>query len=137
MGKIITWKCEFCGDLFEKEYEYNNHIAQHKAINLINKKFPRVHQEGCEFTNGGFYVQRTKKWVEAFEREVIKETLKFEKKALKDANPNSYAWHRILDDYGSLFYCFSSRRLSFCRKCWKEWGQPYHANNCCKKHKEE
>jgi len=125
--KVLTEKCETCGDLFQDEEVYAAHINDHRLIVTSNSMFPPIKDEECKFVNGGWNVQRSKEWLEKYKLHITRIV------NIEGPPPYSYGWYRTLDDGGSSFYPLACRVLNICPKCFREWGQPYYANNCdCK-----
>ena len=123
-------KCEECGAVFENENKYQKHILTHGRMDDFTRKYPLVKDSGCDFANGGWTEQRSKKWFDSYLKDICKVIgpLKWDDK--KPVQPMSYVWYRILDDGNSPYYGLACRLLQVCQKCWREHGQPYYANNC-------
>jgi len=122
--EITVNKCEQCGALFESDSAYKKHIEKHNIITVINGAFPPVADKNCKFANGGWSMQRSKKWLADYKDRIT------EAVGIKDYPPFSYGWFRCLDDSGDMLYGVACRVLNICPKCYLEWGQPYYANNC-------
>ena len=130
--KLTIDKCEQCGELFEKEKEYSRHMKIHEALNGFAKRWPSVKDSGCSFANGEYHKQRDEKWFNAYKEDAINTIKKFHPSIVKDRAHWTYGFYRCLDDGDSMFYGISCRTLNICPTCFKEWGQPYYANKCCK-----
>ena len=129
--EIIVNKCEICGAIFQDEEKYAAHVNDHRLITIAQEAFPKVVDENnakyCEFVNGGWNVQISKEWLRRYKQRIAHIV------NIKDPSPYSYGWYRTLDDGGSMFYGLACRVMCVCPKCFREWGQPYHANHCdCK-----
>ncbi len=123
--EIKAYKCEYCGDVFESEIKYQEHIKQEQAIEEFEKKYPIVKAENkADFYNGKYSIQRSKSWYEEYKRDLLKIIPRIE------YPPFSYAWYRYLDDGDSPFYQLACRALCICEVCYKEWGQQYYKENC-------
>jgi len=86
--------------------------------------FDSVDDPDLEFVNGGFFVQRSKEWLNEY-KQWIEERI-----GPLSYTPWTYGWFRTLDDGGHALYGEACRALNVCPKCFKEWGQPYFANHC-------
>lgn len=128
--KVEVYKCEKCQKLFEDDKGYNLHIAKERALTEIDKQFPELKDSTCDFTNGHYSIQRNKDYYENYKDLVIKTIKQFSE--ADGYTPMSYGWFRCLDDGRSIFRGIACRILYICPKCYKEWGQQYYANNCCK-----
>jgi len=122
--KLVVSKCEDCGKIFESITEYSKHVEGELAIKHLQKKYPLVEDDTCKFANGGYSVQRTKKFYNGYKNTVIK-------MVNNRYIPMSYGWFRCLDDGGSIYYSVACRISCICKNCYKEWGQQYYANKCC------
>jgi len=126
MATITVNKCEKCEALFEDKEKYGIHIDRHAKEDAFNAKYPEVENEGCEFGNGKYSVQRTEEWFGLFIKDMLKEV---ESSDISYA-PFSYGWFRSLQDGGHWQYSLAYRWQCICNICFKEWGQPYYANHC-------
>lgn len=90
--------------------------------------FSEVDDPELNFANGGYGVQRSKSWLEAYKADILK------KLDIEDFTPWTYGWFRCLDDGGHKMYPAACRVLQVCPICFKEWGQPYYADQCMKSH---
>ena len=122
--KTTIDKCNQCGALFEDEAQYRKHIETHAILTVFEGAFPSVKDEGCKFANGGWTVQRSKDWLTRYKDRLVEVIGDI------DYPPFSYGWFRCLDDGGSPFYGIACRTLNICPQCYREWGQPFFANNC-------
>lgn len=122
--KVSIEKCEQCGALFEDEAKYADHMLMHQKLTVFDGAFPEVEDEGYNFANGGWAVQRDADWLKRYKDRILV--------MVGDLGytPQSYGWFRCLDDGGHAFYSRACRMLNVCPKCFREWGQPYYANNC-------
>ncbi len=102
-------------------------------------KYP-LKDKGCEFENGGWCYQRKDHEYLKFVDSLIK--------AIKDYEPwiakqykehgglkrehigSGYMIGRYLGDGSSELYKQYGTISNICPKCFREWGQPYYANNC-------
>lgn len=125
MSKVTIDKCDTCGSLFQDAEAYEKHIRYHEAKKQLEKRFPPVPDEGCNFANGGWSIQRDSTWIAEYKRTVSV-------MVGKDATgvPFSYGWYRQLDDGGHGLYGAACRETNVCKTCLREWGQPFYANNC-------
>jgi len=130
MAKITMWLCDRCLKSYHTEEEYDACMLVHKKCDAIDLTYPKVEQESCDFSNGGWNVQRSKEWLDGY-KAMILESLdkKFEYAEW------SYAWWRCLDDGRHWIYGRASRVLDVCPTCYLEWGQRYYAINCDHKKK--
>lgn len=126
--KIEVNKCSDCNLIFEDEKEYKLHLAKERALKELADEFPEVKDKTCNFANGGYSIQRDKTYLDDYKKEVIRIVKVFNNGG--GYSPLSYGWFRCLDDGGSMFYVIACRILNICPKCYKEWGQQYHTNNC-------
>ena len=117
-------KCEYCGMLFEDVSKYQAHIADEERKQAFLAKYPAVEDSGCDFSNGGWNVQRSKEWLESYKKDIAKLVNSTSYEAF------SYGWFRVLDDGGSMFYGLACRVLDVCPDCFREWGQGYYASHC-------
>ena len=122
--KATVDKCEQCGALFEDEKQFVEHCKTHQLLTMFEGAFPKVVDDECRFANGGWTVQRDKDWLDRYRDRIVE--------VVGDIGypPESYGWFRCLDDGGNPFYALACRMLHVCRQCYREWGQPYHANKC-------
>ena len=127
--KILVNKCKQCGALFEDEAKYKKHIEKHNLITVINGAFPPIKDKSCQFANGGWNVQHSEKWLADYKEAIAKAVNNEEEVAF------SYGWYRCLDDSGDMLYKVACRVMNICPECFREWGQPYHANHCDHKDK--
>jgi hypothetical protein len=130
--KITVNKCVECNLLFENDAEYKKHINIDADLKDFEKRWPEVKDTGCKFANGGWSVKRSAEWLENYKNDVVKLIRKYHRMSATEYKHWSYGFFRCLDDGGSRFYGISCRTLCICPKCFKEWGQPYYANECCK-----
>lgn len=128
--KVTVFKCEICGELFEKADDYNVHSQKEKALQEIERIFPAVKDKTCDFANGHYSVQRTQGFLETYKALIFGFIKEF--KQADKYEPMSYGWFRCLNDGNSMFYGVAMRILNICPVCFKEWGQQYYANHCCK-----
>lgn len=91
----------------------------------IKHDFSRVKDDGRKFANGEWSIQRSKEWLSEYKEKIEKEIGNL------GYTPWTYVWFRCLYDGGHALYGEATRALCVCPKCYKEWGQPYYANNCC------
>lgn len=99
------------------------------------KNYPPVKDEGCRFANGEYSIERSADFVGGFKLAVLEKIRGSRHPSDKYASkhpPFSYVWFRCLDDGDSPNYSLALRICNFCKKCHREWGQPYYANRCCK-----
>ena len=130
--EIKVNKCDKCGVLFENEKEFNLHKAKERVLEEIGEKYPEVKDKTCDFANGHYWIQRDKTYYDGYKKLVIRKINEFNE-VNSDYPPMSYGWFRCLDDGGSMFYGVACRILEICEHCYKEWGQQYYSNKCCKK----
>ena len=86
--------------------------------------FSPVEDDGTNFVNGDWCIQRSAKWLEMYKTFIEVE--------IGDIGhtPWTYGWFRVLDDGGHQMYGQACRALQVCPICYKEWGQSWFANNC-------
>ncbi|MCP3686311.1 MAG: hypothetical protein GY861_27015 [bacterium] len=104
--EVTVYKCEECGFLFEKKEDYEAHQEEEKTKKAWDKKYPDVKEDDCEFANGGYSIQRTEEWFKQLEKDLL------EIIAPLNISSATYKWRCI------------------CQTCFREWGQPYYADNC-------
>lgn len=96
--------------------------------------------EHCKFANGGWCYQRSEEDVTRFKAALLKAIKGYEPWITSqyesdgglrmDHLGGGYIIGRYLQDgHSELYgkYCILS---DICPKCFRQWGQPYHANNC-------
>jgi len=123
--QIIVFKCEYCGKLFENERNYKSHFNIHKQVELVNTLYPEPKLKMGEFK------QRNRIWYEDLKDAITKAAQKVYPKALKEyGSVLTYGFMRTVDDDGSPFYRLTGRLYRICDTCFREYDQPYYANNC-------
>ena len=127
--KTLVEICEECGAIFQEEKKYAANVNDHRLILKVEGAFPKVKDESCKFVNGGWNVQRSKNWLDSYKQQIAHII------NIKEPPPYSYGWYRTLDDSGSKFYGLALRVMNICPECFREWGQPFYANNCDHKDK--
>ena len=134
MKQITAFKCEDCHGVFETLDSFEKHmdacciqILKEADIKAFNEMFPEVKCENCDFANGGWSKVRGDLWLLDYKNEVQKLVKKYDK---NNYEPFTYGWFRCLDDNNSTFYRLAMRVCCICSKCYREWGQPYYADNC-------
>jgi hypothetical protein len=125
VSRVTVDKCDQCGFIFTDAAKYEKHLQYHADVKEIAAAFPPVNDKGCDFANGGWSVPRSADWLAKYGALISA-------KVGKDASAPafSYGWFRTLDDGGHVFYGLACRWMNVCKTCYREWGQPYYANNC-------
>ena len=130
--KVIMHKCDSCAKIHHTEAGYNECMRVHKVLDAFDLMFPPVDPGGCEFTNGGWSVQRDKEWLKKYKAAILKVL----GDSFKDYEPWGYSWFRCLDDGRHWIYSRACRVLNICPTCLREWGQGYYSANCKHQDKE-
>lgn len=118
------------GATFNTEAEARKHEYYLSEIEAIDRKLPRAIDSGCEFANGGGFIQHTPEALANWLSDVEKLLRKYEGAETADRwaqNPRGIVG-RYLDDGGSPAYAFVYRVMSIGND-FREWGQPYYALN--------
>ncbi len=130
--EVTMYKCPICKRQHPTKGKALACQGRCERIKEVQKKYPEVRDRGCDFANGGGWVQRTKEWYDPYMDDcmevIAKNHPKIEKKFLN--HTLNYGLMRILDDSGYDEYSLLGRLSSVCPKCFREWGQPYYAINC-------
>ena len=141
MKEIKMYKDEISGLVFSTKKEA---VASEKRKGGILKlfsfwKYPK--KDGtCSFENGDWCYQRTKEEYSKLIKTLIKAVKLYEpwicKQYKKDGGlqekhiGSGYMIGRYLCDGNSELYKYYGLISNICRTCFREWGQPYYANNC-------
>ena len=147
MEKITKYKNEVSGAEFTSAEECRKSEAKSLSIEKIfsfwkdGEKATKKKSEGtCEFSNGGWAVQRSKEDLEALTKAIIKAvTLHepgiiqsyYQKEGLLSNMVNAqYLLGRILSDGNSPIWHWLCVHGDICPTCFREYGQMYYAINC-------
>lgn len=130
---VIMHECKTCGRRFKAIADYKAHRASEALKLVVTDKFPPVEQEHCKFSNGEYFIQRDREFYNAY-KEAVSQAVAASGDA-GDYKAWSYGWYRCLSDSGSIFVGIGYRKDCICTHCYKEWGQPFYANKCCKENK--
>lgn len=126
MEIITKYKAED-GSVFNSEYD----CMQYERLCLMVNEFmqelnPLPKENGCNFANGGGYIQQKKRPVERAKKEIVD----LGKRWL--ASKHNWSFNsigRLFDDSGVKCLYHAWGRLSNIDTQYREWGQGYYAIN--------
>lgn len=128
MEAIIIYKASD-GRRFDVEADCITHENIVGKLTELFQRFPALPKDdGCEFTNGGGYIQHTRDIYEKVTADFYGLACQYHK-GLEQYPCNSYAFWRTLDDSGSPFYGYGHRLLNINEKTFREYGQGYYRAN--------
>lgn len=145
MKKKEKYVCEVCEGEFDSMVEAEK--CQEMCEDLKKNPFLNIEDSGCEFANGHGYLQLEKKQYDEMTLWLTEKIKKYNKWAYDDWKKNNPKYDfreclwggfigRYLGDGDSKLYKYWSKLYCICPKCYKQYGQPYYAINCCKKESE-
>lgn len=96
--------------------------------------------DNCKFANGGYCYQRTAEDINNFKIALLLAIKTYEPWIAsqyetdggiqEDHLGSGYIIGRYLNDGNSELYSHYGILSCICSKCYRQWGQPYHANHC-------
>jgi len=139
MRPIVKYVSEIDGFVYDTEKEAVEAEKKGKGIEELVGKYKK-NIDDITFSNGAYSIQRDKEYYESF-KNAMNEAIKiyepytfeaYEKNCINKTD-GVISWGmtgRYLDDNGSILYNYYYRFYCICKTCFREWGQPYYANNC-------
>jgi len=122
------------GRIFDTEQDAIKHDAKVLSVKDAYKLLkPTPQDDGCDFANGGGYVQQDPIKVQEFKRQIMLMGAEHHSKMAEwaknpmEVHPQSIVG-RILSDCDSTLYGAWNRVMCMDDK-FREWGQPYYAIN--------
>jgi len=128
---IVLFECSICKRRYDTEQKAKGCLIRCTRFKVFEKKYPEVKDKHCDFANGGGWIKRDLKWHNDYcldLQDLINTNhpdIAKEHRSVLDGNMG-----RFLDDCHYDEYGLWGRLLSICKKCFKEWGQPYYALRC-------
>lgn len=133
MKQIIKWQAEDGSEFTDMAecLSYESLCAQ--VADVMAAFPPKPENDGCSFSNGGGFLQLS----EAVVKDVRLKLLDIVATKIshrwvdesRDMRVDASYVDRLLGDYGIRPLCRAWSRISCIDKQWREWGQPFFANN--------
>ncbi|MBU2052549.1 hypothetical protein KKH13_05070 [Patescibacteria group bacterium] len=141
MKIIEKYVDEISGKEFSRESDAIKSEKKNGGIKKLFSFWKYPPKDGtCKFANGGWCYQRTDVEFIRLVDSLIKAVKDYEPWIAKQYEKNGglqrehigsgYMIGRYLDDGHSELYSWYGLISNICPKCFREWGQPYYANNC-------
>lgn len=133
--EIITKYKAVDGSEFNTENQCLDYECLIRKVDNIMKDLPPLPKdEGCEFTNGGGYVQHDKICLRKVKINLLEEIKKhinhkWVQQTIDDENVHPSYVSRLIDDCGIRPLSKAWDRFNCIDELAREWGQPYFANN--------
>lgn len=138
MIKINKFKDTISGLCFDTEIEAIESEKKHKDIQDTFAFYDKTKTDSCAFVNGEHSIKRNEEFYSKLIDGIINMVNKYEswilksyKNGLTKENVRGYTiLGRFLGDGDSSLYEWWSIQANICPRCFREWGQLYHANHC-------
>lgn len=133
--KTITKYVAYTGAEFTIEADCLDHEAKSKAVDaIVAQLVPRPKGPSCDFENGSGYIQQERETFFKVRRELLElakteTTMKWIQQSIDDPTAHPSWAARIISESTNGQLARAWHRISCTDKDFREWGQPFYANN--------